>query len=326
MVAGSGFKEQIDTRGVRPTLLDGERNGRIDSRLLVTIPHEHPGEPLGYQLVLPAARAYRAMHAAARSADVIVKPVSPGDTYRTFEQQTTLFESRYVPNGPCEGCRDCVGYERRCKKCNEAGRPVATAACPGTSNHGWGLAVDVGTESDDDSGTDDLDAATLGWLEANAQRFGFAWELESEPWHIHFVEGDVVPGAVLAHEATHGGPPLPRVAANPVRVPPEPEGDDEMPTHRWAPKGFINQFEMPGCLPVTPGDVIHIDGRGGKDEADPFAALPLIVEFHIHRLMAIIHRNGITPALIDDGYFIRDPSIELTADVEAAYRKLGLVE
>ncbi len=88
----------------------------------------------------------------------------------------------------------------------------------------------------------------------------------------------------------------------------------------------MNQFEMPGCLPVTPGDVIHLDGRGGVDEADPFAALPLIVEFHIHRLMAIIHRNGITPALISDGYFIRDPSIELAAAEQAAYRKLGLVE
>ena len=61
---------------------------------------------------------------------------------------------------------------------------VASAACPGTSNHGWGLAVDiyaVGAEG------------RLEWLLDNAARFGWSWELQSEPWHIRYVLGDTLP-------------------------------------------------------------------------------------------------------------------------------------
>ena len=48
------------------------------------------------------------------------------------------------------------------------------AAVPGTSQHGWGLAVDVDTNS---RGTQ--------WLRANAARFGFA-TIPREPWHWEF--------------------------------------------------------------------------------------------------------------------------------------------
>lgn len=97
---------------------------------------------------------------------------------------------------------------------------------------------------------------------------------------------------------------------------------DDMPTHRWAPKGFHNQFEMPGAMPVTPGDIGP--GRANLDQADPYALLPLIRDFHIERLKAIIHRNGITQADIQDGYFIRDGSIALTEAEEAGYARLNI--
>ena len=48
------------------------------------------------------------------------------------------------------------------------------AATPGTSQHGWGLAVDVDTSR---QGTD--------WLRANAARFGFS-TIPREPWHWQF--------------------------------------------------------------------------------------------------------------------------------------------
>ena len=49
-------------------------------------------------------------------------------------------------------------------------------AVPGTSNHGWGLAVDA----------DVTDPATLTWLRTNAHRFGFVEAVPREPWHWEF--------------------------------------------------------------------------------------------------------------------------------------------
>ena len=50
------------------------------------------------------------------------------------------------------------------------------AAVPGTSNHGWGLAVDV----------DITDAATLDWIRSNGYRFGFVEAVKREPWHWEY--------------------------------------------------------------------------------------------------------------------------------------------
>ena len=46
------------------------------------------------------------------------------------------------------------------------------AAQPGTSQHGWGLAVDL-----------DLDARAQAWMRANASRFAFVEDTPHEPWH-----------------------------------------------------------------------------------------------------------------------------------------------
>jgi hypothetical protein len=59
------------------------------------------------------------------------------------------------------------------------------AAVPGTSNHGWGLAVDLGC------GVERYGSAQYRWMTANAGRFGFvhpAWALRRpfEPWHWEF--------------------------------------------------------------------------------------------------------------------------------------------
>jgi LAS superfamily LD-carboxypeptidase LdcB len=58
------------------------------------------------------------------------------------------------------------------------------AAVPGTSNHGWGLACDVWNVGQN---------GRLEWLLDNAKRFGFSWEVQSEPWHIRYVLGDDLP-------------------------------------------------------------------------------------------------------------------------------------
>lgn len=46
------------------------------------------------------------------------------------------------------------------------------AARPGTSPHGWGLAVDL-----------DLDDRAQAWMRANAATYGFADDTPREPWH-----------------------------------------------------------------------------------------------------------------------------------------------
>jgi hypothetical protein len=59
------------------------------------------------------------------------------------------------------------------------------AAVPGTSNHGWGLAVDLGC------GLQSSRSAQYRWMVANAGRFGWvhpAWAVHDpfEPWHWEF--------------------------------------------------------------------------------------------------------------------------------------------
>lgn len=52
------------------------------------------------------------------------------------------------------------------------------AAFPGTSNHGWGLAVDVKTRQ------------AAAWLMRNAERFGWSWDegrRVGEWWHFRYV-------------------------------------------------------------------------------------------------------------------------------------------
>lgn len=52
------------------------------------------------------------------------------------------------------------------------------AAVPGTSQHGWGLAIDV-----------DVNADGQAWLRANASRFGFFEDVPREPWHWEYEHG-----------------------------------------------------------------------------------------------------------------------------------------
>lgn len=49
------------------------------------------------------------------------------------------------------------------------------AAAPGTSPHGWGLAVDL-----------QLDPEAQAWMRANGGRFGFVEDTPREPWHWVF--------------------------------------------------------------------------------------------------------------------------------------------
>lgn len=183
---------------VRPACLRGSTNGLLPVGILVETPGLAGGPVV--RLVEPAARAWRAMAAEAVSVGVILKATSLSDSYRPYAVQERIFRQRYttqyLPKRPYKIWDGRRWYQKP---------NTAMAAVPGQSNHGWALAVDTGTERDGDPGTESLNDATIAWLRANADRFGFSWEVQTEPWHLRYYRGDNIPSAVLAYEATPGG-------------------------------------------------------------------------------------------------------------------------
>jgi hypothetical protein len=176
-----------------PADLAGQPNGQIDKTLLTDV------GPQG-MLHHTAARAWLAIVADAAK-NGLPLTYTYGGTYRTLTQQTLLFESRYSPSGTGGGCKTYKG-QQWCKKSSN----LATAAVPGTSNHGIGLAVDSAAGTSPANATGISSHPKWAWFRANAERYGFSWELQSEPWHIRYVTGDTIPQAVLDYETPN--PPL----------------------------------------------------------------------------------------------------------------------
>lgn len=54
------------------------------------------------------------------------------------------------------------------------------AAPPGTSNHGWGIAIDIASYP-----------SAVAWMRNNARRFGFYERVPGEPWHWEYEGGGV---------------------------------------------------------------------------------------------------------------------------------------
>jgi cell wall-associated NlpC family hydrolase len=110
----------------------------------------------GHSLRCDAAAAYRAMSAAFATA--FGSPICMTDSYRTYASQVRLY-----------------------------GQKPTLAAVPGTSNHGWGLAVDLC------GGIECYGTTPYNWMKANAGRFGFLhpdWAEpgngREEPWHWEY--------------------------------------------------------------------------------------------------------------------------------------------
>lgn len=130
---------------VPPGELVAYGNGRIPTEAL---------EPIGvgkHRLWGPAAVAFRqmALDAAGEGVNIGVT-----DSYRSYDQQVDLASRKglYSDGG--------------------------LAAQPGTSKHGWGVALDV-----------DVDSRGLAWLRANGSRYGFFETTPREPWHWEYRNG-----------------------------------------------------------------------------------------------------------------------------------------
>lgn len=98
-----------------------------------------------HRLYGPAAESFKRMLADAKAAGV---DVGVTDSYRSYDQQVDLAERKglYSQGG--------------------------LAATPGTSNHGWGLSLDL-----------DLGSDALAWMRANGEKYGFVEDVPREPWH-----------------------------------------------------------------------------------------------------------------------------------------------
>ena len=126
------------------------------------------------QLRAEAARAFRAMQASARLADVELVPISG---YRTRSYQEGLFSRAVGKYGSKQS----------------AARWVAP---PGYSEHHSGLAIDIGAleRPETDVETTFEDTPAFAWLKANAHRFGFEISfprdnpqgVSYEPWHWRY--------------------------------------------------------------------------------------------------------------------------------------------
>lgn len=155
------------TAVIMPAVLAGQPNGQLPDDLLAGI---NSG-----RLLASAARAWHAMVADARRVGIMLEA---SEGYRSLEDQTRIFMERYTLE-PLDGrpTKQWYGSTYWLRHGEH------TAAVPGTSNHGWGLAVDVRAVDY---------AGRLMWLVYNAHRFGFSAELPSEAWHWRYYAGDTL--------------------------------------------------------------------------------------------------------------------------------------
>lgn len=171
-------------------ILAGFENGQLPSSILVQV--SLPGGISG-QLLAPVAEHLTLMGEVIRSdIGVVLTATSNGDLYRTLSAQESLFRQRYSPvwisGHPTKQWNGRTWY---LKSDPGTGKFVAEAATPGTSNHGWGRAIDL--DELVNGNRVGLSARALQWLIDNAHRFGFSFELQREPWHVRYFWGDQLP-------------------------------------------------------------------------------------------------------------------------------------
>jgi hypothetical protein len=101
------------------------------------------------------AASWNAMNVEARSRGLEIVPTGSKSSYRTYEQQVELYNAYLNGTGNL-------------------------AAVPGTSNHGWGLAVDVATQE------------MRSMIDDIGRKFGWAKEWSDAPsewWHLKYATG-----------------------------------------------------------------------------------------------------------------------------------------
>ncbi|TGJ96041.1 hypothetical protein DLJ96_09685, partial [Actinotalea fermentans ATCC 43279 = JCM 9966 = DSM 3133] len=131
------------------------------------------------------------------------KPLRITDSYRSYEDQVAV----------------------------KAAKPFL-AAVPGTSQHGWGLAIDVGSPVSTGA------SAEYRWMRLHAPDYGWdnpTWARpdgrKPEPWHFEFYAAGAMPDRYTpGAEGTPTGPPSPTAPTSPTTPPPSPAPTTPVPT------------------------------------------------------------------------------------------------
>lgn len=162
-------------------------NGNIPLSKMTLVDAALQASGAGY-LVPEVASRWTALQAAAKSAGYALTMTG---AYRTLAQQQQLFAERYTTQDTGKEPRTYQGKTYWLKPGN------AMVASPGTSNHGWGCAIDMALTVN--GGMVAVTAPFVTWVATVAVGLGFSWE-DSEPWHIH---------AIASGGSSGGGTPSP---------------------------------------------------------------------------------------------------------------------
>ena len=189
---------------------------------------------VGY-LVPEAAAAWRNLQNAAQQAGFALTMTG---AYRSYDQQVALFQQRYSTSDTGGSSKVWNGTRYWLKP------KMAMAAVPGTSNHGWGCAVDAALDGYGQSARV-VDQAFVQWARQAALANGWSWEVQSEPWHFRLVQFNAVP------QAAAGGPP-PTLQSAPT------------PTLQLNSSGGQVAALQFFCLKFKWGDCGSADGQFGK--------------------------------------------------------------
>lgn len=192
-----------------PSNIAGLVNGQLPTSVMTVVGFPKIGNAY---LHSTAARCWNMMAAmfTAENPGYQLTVTSLGDAFRSYSIQYNVFFQRYTPtwslitNGltnRTQNTRTFNGTKYYLRKGN------AAVAVPGTSNHGWGLALDV-QYVDPKNVLHPLYGYNVAWawMLLNAVRYGFSWET-SETWHIRLYGGDTIPPWVLQLEQFFGSLP-----------------------------------------------------------------------------------------------------------------------
>jgi len=185
-----------------PTALKQYKNGQLPASVLAKV-------KTGGQMYAPVAAHFNNLYDAALAAGFKLKNV--GD-YRSFDGQLAMFMDRYVTEDTGTGVTR--KYEGKTWYLKKGKAPSAAPDPTGLkgSNHGWGLAIDLGY--DVNGKLTSMGGKCLEWMCANAPKYGFYLQgsdpksKEFEAWHWQYALGDASPdGSAVATPAPAAAAP-----------------------------------------------------------------------------------------------------------------------
>jgi D-alanyl-D-alanine carboxypeptidase/Putative peptidoglycan binding domain len=169
---------------VLPKALEKIENGKLTDAMLDKV-------ACGGRMYKPVAVHFNALYKAAQEAGFKLRNV--GD-FRPFADQMALFQDRYSTKDEGRKPQVTRTYDGKTWYLKPGKAPSST---PGKSNHGLGLAIDLGY--DNKGALTAMGGKCLEWMCDNAPKYGFYLQSddptspEFEAWHWQYCLGDKAP-------------------------------------------------------------------------------------------------------------------------------------